>query len=325
MELDVRHSVCGRYEIEIEHFDGTSTVHEFKNIITDIGMMRLHTPVAYSGTMPWITGCRLGTGSAEPDELDVGMSGTYIRTTTILSTQYRNTDTHIGLGLTFRFPLNVVTLPTTFYEIGIDWGVDATNTLFSRALIKNEYGLSVPLSLQPTDILKATYWIEISRMPTQTSFDVNGFDIQIRQMGKQTNGITTSYSTAYSNITSTANPFGLSFWGISQRIIDRDIDVGDIHTSNVTWTSHTSQNEGVATLNREHISRSANELVCKYIIGPSTYHATHLIRHLVIGNYYGIKYLVSFYSTGPDPHVGILKQQGQTNLSLQLTFTFTRE
>lgn len=123
-----------------------------KNLITDIGLLRLAGVVG-----PVYSFCRVGTGNSVPQPSDrqldnqIGSAGAGVATATEgtnLAEGYK------WLRITWTFPLGAVVGNVS--EIGTGWTASG-ETLFSRALVKDEAGNPTAITVLEDEQLRVTW------------------------------------------------------------------------------------------------------------------------------------------------------------------------
>jgi len=123
-----------------------------KNLITDIGLLRLAGRVG-----PIYSFCRVGTGNSVPQPSDrqldnqIGSAGSGVAT----ATEGTNlAESYKWLRITWTFPLGAVVGNVS--EIGTGWTASG-ETLFSRALVKDEAGNPTAITVLEDEQLRVTW------------------------------------------------------------------------------------------------------------------------------------------------------------------------
>lgn len=155
MQLKARIGLSGAFT-NIEALAGDGSVRRRikgpKNLITDIGLQRLG-----GRTGPIYSFCRVGTGNSVPQPSDrqldnqIGSAGSGVATATEgtnLAEGYK------WLRITWTFPLGAVVGNVS--EIGTGWTASG-ETLFSRALVKDEAGNPTAITVLEDEQLRVTW------------------------------------------------------------------------------------------------------------------------------------------------------------------------
>lgn len=170
-KIEIRASVgvSGLFpKIEVLRADGSvkQSLDSFPNLITNAGLERLAT----SASSPFGTYCRVGTGSTPPSETDTALEN-QIASTTSYSLSRGVT---VGEGFcwgraVYTFALGAVV--GNISELGIGWTASSNNTLFSRALILDQFGNPTTITLLADEQLRVT-WENRWYWPTEDSTGV---------------------------------------------------------------------------------------------------------------------------------------------------------
>ncbi len=124
---------------------------EFGNLITNQGLNRI------GSTGNFHTHIHVGAGTAVPQFTDTGLQSFVASTSTIqaqTTTAQASAPFFGQTSITRRFAAGVAAGNLT--EIGVGWGPTGS-VLFSRALILDGLGAPTAISVQPTEVLDATY------------------------------------------------------------------------------------------------------------------------------------------------------------------------
>lgn len=162
--------LSGHFKFVATKEDGTQrTLADWNdNLILDSGLNRLGTNIAWSH-------CRVGTGNTAPDAGQTALVSALAATTTITSTVAGTntpTDTYAWARQTYRFGLGVA--EGNLSEVGIGWD----SGLFSRALIKDEFGDPTTIVVLDDEYLDVVY--EVRAYPDmtdqETTLTISGVD-----------------------------------------------------------------------------------------------------------------------------------------------------
>jgi hypothetical protein len=169
--MNINMGLSGRFMVEVIRADGT--VEEVApwqdNLITDLGLARFNVDNGVNFTQ-----LHVGTGSTAPDPGDTALTSrltsigvSYTATVSYTAPRYRKTTCVATFGVG-QAAGNVA-------ELGIGGAVSAAH-LFSRALIKDEFGVPQVITTLADEQLRITYSLYEHWMDTQadTVIDVNG-------------------------------------------------------------------------------------------------------------------------------------------------------
>lgn len=142
---------AGHFEFVVSGGDrGTVKLAEMDNTITNIGLDRL----GVGGIGAW---CRVGSGNRPSTEGDTALVSQTASTSQTLtwSTFYDpGLPPRSAIKKTYRFPKGTGT--GTHSEVGVGWEKDG-NTLWSRALINDEAGDTLSITVLPDEVLDVIY------------------------------------------------------------------------------------------------------------------------------------------------------------------------
>lgn len=148
----------GRYMLVATKPDGSKRVLAdwFENLILDGGLNRLGSGGVWNQA-------QVGTGSTAPDVAQSSLATLLATTTTITSTVAGTnspTNTYAWGRRTYRFAEGVAA--GNLSEVGVGWGAG----LFSRSLIKDEFGNPTTITVLSDEVLDVVY--EVRMYPTMT-------------------------------------------------------------------------------------------------------------------------------------------------------------
>ncbi len=149
--------LAGFFKMEAVRLDGTKRLLAdwFPNLVTDTGLNRI-------GTGAYLTSCHVGNSNATPNVLDTSLDGYMAGTSTIQadSTGAQSTAPYYGWRTrTYRFALGAVV--GNVAEVGIATGAGSTSTLFSRALVLDEFGAPTTVTVLADEVLDVTYQLRL--------------------------------------------------------------------------------------------------------------------------------------------------------------------
>jgi len=154
--------IAGHFLLIASKLDGTQrVVAEFENLITDVGLNRM-------GIGAFRNLCVVGTGSAVPAELDTQLQTTVARTATGApsvpggTTQVAASPYWAQTNTGFRFSAGAAAGNLT--EVGIGWSTGpllSDYQLWSRALIKDELGDPISVTILGDEVLDVYYSMRI--------------------------------------------------------------------------------------------------------------------------------------------------------------------
>ncbi|WP_444921167.1 hypothetical protein ACJJID_01450 [Microbulbifer sp. CnH-101-G] len=136
-----------------------TTVAQFENLITDLGLNRLGeaSPSTAAGN------CYVGSGSATPQVTDSDMNRFVAKHNTLLSdTQSAQSSVdpwYLAMRKTYRF--NPLGSANNLSEVGVGWSNPANGALFSRALIRDADGNPSSITVLADEYLDVTYELRL--------------------------------------------------------------------------------------------------------------------------------------------------------------------
>lgn len=173
MKSNFKFGFAGRYRMTALKLDADGNVLSerlladwFKNDITDIGLNAL-------GTLGVWSYCRVGSGSTPPAETDTALVAQLGSTTSLVAANAGNSGSAPWYGWarrTYRFAAGVATGNVS--EVGVGWAATGA-TLFSRALVRDEEGDPVTVTVLADEVLDVVYEARMYAPYTaDTTFDV---------------------------------------------------------------------------------------------------------------------------------------------------------
>lgn len=173
MKSNLKFGLAGRYRLTACKLDDAGNVISerlladwFPNEITDIGLNAL------GGGQVWIY-CRVGSGSTPPATTDTQLVAQLGSTSTSTGTVNGNSGAAPWYGYsrrTYRFAAGVATGNVS--EVGVGWAATGA-TLFSRALVRDEEGDPVTVTVLADEVLDVVYEARMYAPYTvDTAFDV---------------------------------------------------------------------------------------------------------------------------------------------------------
>lgn len=179
--------LSGRFQIaKYTKYGITKVYPTFDNIVTDIGLNQI-------GIDSFLTHCYVGSGNSTPIPSQSGLDAQVGSPTTNIISQSAGasqTEPYYGYRLLqYRFAIGTVT--GNLSEVGVGWA----DALFSRALILDEFGDPVSITVLENEGLLVTYLIRNYVPTTDTEFTVtiNG-EVRncVLQASNATSGSTTT-------------------------------------------------------------------------------------------------------------------------------------
>lgn len=165
--------VAGRFTLIARKLDGTQRkLAEFDNLVTDAGLNRM-------GVGNFRELCVVGTGSAVPAVTDTQLQSTTARTSSGApsvpgsSTQTTTPPFWAQTNAGFRFGVGAAAGNLT--EVGIGWSTGGLLTdyqLWSRALIKDELGTPIAVTVLGDEVLDVYYAMRIYPPATDAAYTV---------------------------------------------------------------------------------------------------------------------------------------------------------
>ncbi|WP_444919319.1 hypothetical protein ACJJID_00290 (plasmid) [Microbulbifer sp. CnH-101-G] len=205
-----------------------TTVAQFENLITDLGLNRLGEASPSAAT----TSCYVGSGSATPQVTDSDMNQ-FVAKHNVLGSDTRSAQSsvdpwYLAMRKTYRF--NPLGSANNLSEVGVGWANSPSGALFSRALIRDADGNPSSITVLADEYLDVTY--ELRLYPDLRDF----------------NGVVTIGGEAYNYLAraSRANAAGASAWDFDRTatsgayVFAHAGDIGDI-------TANPSGNSGGGT------------------------------------------------------------------------------
>ena len=190
--MNIISKLSGQYQITVYNKDGIKFKSNwFDNIVTNVGLNQI-------GIGSFLTHCYVGSGTSIPIASQSSLDNQVGSPTTTIISQSAGasqTDPYHGFSLIlFRFPIGSVT--GNLSEVGVGWA----SALFSRALITNELGEPITVTVLENEGLVVTYLIR-NYVPEED----NTFSVLIADQ-------TRTCTMRVSNATSGSTTIG---WGIS--------------------------------------------------------------------------------------------------------------
>lgn len=168
--INIKNSLSGRFKIEafkavktkdgLQEIEGSRTLKSdwFTNIILDQGINGLGTR-SPSASVWW---CHVGTGNSTPvvtdTSLQMPLANTGTKQTSLNSAQTATQPYYIARTVVFRFTAGQAT--GNLAEVGVGWS-SASNSLFSRTLIKDSFGDPSTITVLADEYLDVTYELRI--------------------------------------------------------------------------------------------------------------------------------------------------------------------
>lgn len=175
--ISVRSEMEGRFTMHILKADADGKpieasrreVADFPNLILDQGLDRVAAATDY------LNACQVGSGSAAPVNGNTGLQARIAGTTTAggagtVVTMQPSSPFFSSVSRTYQFGVGVAA--GNLSEVGIGWSTTGT-TLFSRALIVNEGGTPITITVLSDEILEVTYTIRCYPVEADTPQVVN--------------------------------------------------------------------------------------------------------------------------------------------------------
>lgn len=168
--------------------DSVEWESDFSNLILDQGL----DEIAARAIVSCMEHCAVGTGNSTPANTQTGLDNEIARTdnylTGIGNSYTFRTDTGTTPALithrrTFDFPEGTLDSSTDgdYQEVGFSWSGTTGTNLFSRALIKDEQGNPVAVTVDSDQILRIIYNLQIDCSPAEAGTTPTGitdsFDI----------------------------------------------------------------------------------------------------------------------------------------------------
>lgn len=167
--VDLQCQIACEFELHIKDRNHNARqVVNFTNLITDAGL----DMIGVYSFAEYLNVCRLGSGSVVPAFTDTVL-GNQIVSAPVISYTYGGSDTapvHSWGRYKYSFPPGSAT--GNISEIGISNSATETDSLFSRALIKDALGNPITLTILADDYLDVFYTVRLYTSPDVTSFSV---------------------------------------------------------------------------------------------------------------------------------------------------------
>ena len=134
---------------------------DFQNRILDIGLDRM-------AAGSYLDVCRVGSSNAPVLDSQTELQEHIATSTRIESSSFNCTTAEPFYGwIRNRYRFAVGTAAGTLAEIGVGWNTGAPRLLFSRALIKDQFGNPTTITIAPDEFLDVTYELRLY-MDTET-------------------------------------------------------------------------------------------------------------------------------------------------------------
>ena len=259
----------------------------FSNLITNTGLENI-------GSMEYgnmLTSCWVGTGTTPPAFTNTALVNTLSPEVPIYQMAQSNSGTpdYFGqLGLTFRFTPGQATGNLTEVGVGTNWfnGVDYEQKLFSRALIVDEFGNPLTITVLADEYLDVTY---ILRYYPPLNTGSGSFNIS---------GVTYNYTARLAQAANTGvgyNPV-LNFSGIlawEPSVVPSTATLGDI-TDQLVNVSNSDMSADVTR--QAYVSNSKSiTYSCRWALDQANF-TNQIIGFLVMwgssGNFFSVTFQV---------------------------------
>ncbi len=174
--------MAGRYKFTVRNSEGhiTKETDWFENLITNNGLDLIWTSPSFAfGIKSFNPYCVVGTGSTPPTFTDATLQAYLAIGTAVAEVPYAyvaGPPPYWEHGAVYRFGTGVAA--GNLSEVGVGWG---NTNLFSRALIKDAFGVPTTITVLSDEVLDVTYVLRVYPPTTDVvvPFTLNGAAITV--------------------------------------------------------------------------------------------------------------------------------------------------